>query len=398
MKKIAIITGGILPFPAVKGGAIETLLQYYIDYNEKQHDFNFDIYSIFDDEAMLKGKEYKFTKFYYIKVSNILNKIFFNFFRVINKLWYHDPNFRYLYIKKVCKLLQHKSYDLILIESDNHFVLPVKKVNNSNMVLYLHNDKLNADVRNNKKTFDACVSIQTVSEYIKKRVLTIDDVSSSKVEVLLNGIDTLSFQRENKKEVRKQLRLKYDIGDNDFVYLFTGRIDFEKGVLELIRAFKKLDRENTRLVILGGSYYSSAKKTRYVKMVEREILNNPNIIITGYIPNKDVAKYHAMSDCMVVPSQWDEPCGLVNLEALASGLPLICSDCGGTSEYTKNTESILIQRGPNFINDLSFAMKKVMDDEDLRKRMSVIGLKQSAYFSKQRYCDDFNSYLKRLVK
>ena len=39
MKKIAIITGGILPIPAVKGGAIETLLQYYIDYNEKQKQF-----------------------------------------------------------------------------------------------------------------------------------------------------------------------------------------------------------------------------------------------------------------------------------------------------------------------------------------------------------------------
>ena len=398
MKKIAIITGGVLPFPAVKGGAIETLLQYYIDCNEKRHDFNFDIYSIFDEEAMKEGKKYKFTNFYYIKVSSILNKIFFNFFRVINKIGYHDPNFRFLYMKKVCKLLKNKSYDLILIESDNHFVLPIKKVNNSNIVLYLHNDKLNNGVRNCKKIFDACISIQTVSDYIKKRVLTIDNSLSSKVEVLLNGIDIMSFRRKDKKNIRKQLRLKYGISENDFVYLFTGRIDFEKGVLELIKAFKKLDRKNTRLLILGGSYYSSFKKTRYVRMVEREILNNPNIIVTGYIPNKDIAKYHAMSDCMIVPSQWDEPCGLVNLEALASGLPLISSDCGGTSQYTKNTNSILIKRGPYFISDLSLAMKRVMDDEALRKQMSIIGLKQGKYFSKQRYCDNFNSYLKRLVK
>ncbi len=398
MKKIAIITGGILPIPAVKGGAIETLLQYYIDYNEKQKQFYLDIYSIFDDEAFKKGKSYKFSKFYYIRISKFLNKFVFNFFRIIGKLGYSDPNFRYLYIKKICNILKNKDYDLILIESDNHFVLPIKKVNDSKLVLYLHNDKLNSSIRDHRKIIDSCISIQTVSSFIKDQVLTINNVPDNKVEFLLNGIDVSNFQIKDKARIRKQLRQKYNISDNDFVYLFTGRLDFEKGVLELIKAFKKINRKNIKLVILGGSFYSSSKKTRYIKMLEREIDSNPNIITTGYIQNHDVAKYHAMSDCMVVPSQWEEPGGLVNLESFASGLPLISSFCGGTPQYTEKTKSILIKRGVNFVQDLSLAMKQVMDDAKLREQMISSGLEQSKYFSKERYCDDLNNYLYRLVK
>ena len=398
MKKIAIITGGLLPLPAVKGGAIETLLQYYIDYNEEHKNFDLDVYSIFDEKACQEAKKYKFTKFYYITVSKILDKILFNFFRVINKLGHFDPNFRYLYIKKICKLLKNKSYDLILIESDNHFVLPIKKVNDSNIALYLHNDKLNKNFRNSKKIFDACVSIQTVSKYIKNRVLTVDGALNSKVEFILNGIATENFKIKDRENVRRKLRLKYNINDNDFVFLFTGRIDFEKGVLELIKAFKKLQSKNIKLVILGGSFYSANRKTRYVKMVEREIDSDCNIIITGYIPNNDIAKYHAMADCMIVPSQWDEPGSLVNLESFASGLPLISSDCGGTSQYTKNTKAILIQRGTRFVDDLSLAMQRVMESEKIREQMSDSELKQSEYFSKKRYCNDLNNYLNRLVK
>lgn len=398
MKKIAIITGGILPMPSVKGGAIETLLQYYIDYNEEKQDFELDIYSIFDDKALKESKNYHFCKFHYIQVPETLNKVYFNFFRVIHKLGYQDPNFRHFYIQKVCQLLKNKSYDLILIESDNHFVLPIKKVNKAKIALYLHNDKLNSNVRNHQEIADACTSIQTVSDYIKGQVLTIDNRLNKKANCLLNGIDTVKFQIKNKEQIRKDFRNQYHISNHDFVYLFTGRIEFEKGVLELVKAFQMMNRKNTKLMILGGSFYSSSKKTRYVKMVEREIQNNSNIIVTGYVNNQEIPKYHAMADCMVVSSQWEEPAGLVSLESFASGLPLISSDCGGTPQYTKDTKSILIKRGPNFIKDLSMAMEKVMDDKEFRLAMIESGLNKSTYFSKERYCNDLNHYLNTLVK
>lgn len=398
MKRVAIITGGTLPLPAIKGGAIETLLQFYIDFNEKKQDFALDIYSIYDSKAMEKSKDYRFSKFKYIKISPVLDKLFFNFFRVIGKLGYHDPNFRYLYIKKVCQLLKNEQYDLILIESDNHFVLPIKNVTESNIVLYLHNDKLNSSVRNHKKIADACVSIQTVSEYIQSQVRTADKTVKEKVEFLLNGIDTEKFLLENKKEIRRELRSQYNISEKDFVFLFTGRLDYEKGILELVKSFKNMNRTNAKLMILGGSFYSSTKKTKFVKMLENEIASNSNIIVTGYINNNDIPKYHAMADCMVVPSQWEEPGSLVNLECFASGLPLISSACGGTPQYTKDTKTILVNRGSNFVKDLSIAMKRVMDDQKLRTEMTKSGLKQSSYFSKERYCDDLNHYLNKLVK
>lgn len=394
MKKIAVITAGLLPIPAIKGGAIETLLQYAIDYNEDEKDFLYDIYSIYDVNAEEVAEKYKNANFKYINVNNFLNRIYYNLCRIIRKLGFKDPNFQLPYIAKVCKNLKENNYDLILIESDNHFVLPVKKSTNTPIILYLHNDKLNSDTKEANKILNACSHILTVSDYIKSRVLTVDNQKYDKVTTILNGIDTTMFQLEDRQTIRKQLREKYHIGENDFVFLFTGRIEPNKGVLELVQAFNKIESNRARLMILGGSFFSSNKKTKYVRNVEDVIGNNKRVITLGYIAYKEIPKYHILSDCMVSPSMWEEPGSLVNQEAFASGLPLISSYSGGTPEYTKNTKSILIKKDDNFIQNLSKEMENLIENGNLQKEMKEAGIKESKYFSKGRYCKDFAKFLK----
>lgn len=398
MKKIAVITSGLLPMPAVKGGAIETLLQYLIDYNEVNNDFEYEVYSIYNPDAEKASLKFKNTKFKYIKVNKVFNNIYFNIGRIARKLGYNDPNFQKIYIKKVCNILKTQEYDLVLIESDNHFVLPVKKSCTSPIVLYLHNDKLNDNVKNSKEIFNACLRILTVSDYIKNRVLTVDK-NEQKVVSILNGIDTEKFKIDNKEEIRNLMRDKYNISKNDFVFLFTGRIEPNKGVLELVQSFNMIDKKHIKLVILGGSFFSSNKKTKYVKKLEEEISrNSDNIITTGYVNHNDIAKYHIMSDCMVSPSLWEEPGSLVNQEAFASGLPLISSYSGGTPEYTKNTRSILVKKDNNFIENLSKEMSDLIDNKELQIEMKNAGIKESKYFSKERYCKDLADFLKEVLK
>ena len=115
--KIAIITSGLLPMPSVKDGAIETLLQYVIDYNEYyNNNINFDIYSIYDNNARKESTKYKNSKFIYVKNNKIMKKIsdfVFKFFRNIQL--YPDPNFEFQFIKNVFKLIKKINMTILLL-------------------------------------------------------------------------------------------------------------------------------------------------------------------------------------------------------------------------------------------------------------------------------------------
>lgn len=379
MKNIAIITSGLLPMPAIKDGAIEMLLQYTLDYNEQKKYANLDVYSIYDKDAEEESKKYKNTKYIYIKINKILNKAISICLKILRKLGYKDPNFQYLYMKKVIKKLKVNSYDYIIVESDNHFAYHILKEINIPIVLYLHNDKLNSAVHNAKYIIEKCYKIFVVSEFLKNRVLTLGKEYNAKVDVILNGMDFNKFNLENYPEWRKQLREKFNITLNEYVYLFVGRIEPNKGVLELIKAYN-LAKSGSKLVIAGGTFHSSTTQTKYFKKVLLEAAKNKDgIIFAGYIPHNEIAKFYAMADCLVVPSIWEEPAGLVNIEALISKLTLIANDVGGVKEYTTK-DTILVKKDENLVNNLVEALNIS------QKNKNEIKNHRMDKFSKENYC------------
>lgn len=70
MKNIAIVTAGALPVPNTKGGGVETLVQHFIDANEKYGKYKITLFSVYDDESYKKMAKYKNTKFIFIKKKN----------------------------------------------------------------------------------------------------------------------------------------------------------------------------------------------------------------------------------------------------------------------------------------------------------------------------------------
>lgn len=392
MKKIAVITSGLLPMPAVKDGAIEMLLQYVLDYNEENCICNFDVFSIYNKEAENLAKRYKNTNFHFIKINSLLYSIYFNYCRVRRKFGNKDPNFQLFFIKKILKDLKSSNYDFILVESDNHFAYEVISNIDIPVILYLHNDKLNDETLHGEEIIKKVYKVFTVSEFLKKRVLTLGQEYISKVEVILNGIDLILFQNFNKMQCRRNYRKILNFDDTDFVFLFVGRIEYNKGVFEMIKAFNKL-KGNVKLLIVGGSFHGSNKKSKYTKKVYKEaIKSNGKIVFTGYIAHDTLPCYYASADAMVVPSIWDEPAGLVNIEALAFGLPLIVSDVGGVAEYTLSS-ALLVKKDNKYIDNLYMAMDYVMSNRKL-----YLNFKQNKslkFFNKEEYCKRFfNSLIK----
>lgn len=142
----------------------------------------------------------------------------------------------------------------------------------------------------------------------------------SPISVIPTGIDLSRFQKNITEEEKFQLRAKYNIDSTDSVLVFLGRVAYEKNINEIIEMFSRLDGEinNLKLLIVGkGPYLNNLKELTKAKNLEDKV------IFTGEVNPSEVYKYYKISDAFVTAST-SETQGLTYIEALSSGLPVIC--------------------------------------------------------------------------
>jgi glycosyltransferase involved in cell wall biosynthesis len=109
------------------------------------------------------------------------------------------------------------------------------------------------------------------------------------------------------------------------------------------------------------------------KMASNLKLENA-VTFTGKVSRKEVSRLCAGSKLLVVPSIWPEPFGLVALEAMASGMPVVASRAGGLQEVVSDgVTGILVK--PNDAAELAAGILRVLEDDELRARMEKAALK-----------------------
>ena len=134
--------------------------------------------------------------------------------------------------------------------------------------------------------YDAAARIITVSDYITSRVRTIN-INDNKCIIVHNGIDTQTFTKE------VSLAHIPSINKDDFVLLFSGRINNEKGIEELISAMNIIGRDYPiKLLVLGGSFYGITDNNNPFISKLREMAEpvKDKIIFTGFIPYKELSQ------------------------------------------------------------------------------------------------------------
>lgn len=349
--KIAIITSGLLPVPATKGGAIETLLDTFIYENEKEKKVDITVFSISDKKAKEKVKIDNYSKTKYVFINGASNFII----RVINKLLKRNIPINKYYQKKVIKIIQKEEYDYVIVENYPELVLSLKKFK---VIPYIHSDVFNKDISNCEEILSASYKVITVSNFIKEKVLEINPNCRDKIVTVYNSIDFEKLEKEEYINYRNSYREKYKIDKTDFVFAYLGRISKEKGPLELIKAFNKVNISNKKLLIIGGIWYGSKKKNSYLEELEK--ISGSDIIYTGYVEHCDIRKILCAVDVGVVPSICNEAAGLSVVEFMNTGNIVIASDMGGIKEYLNKENNYLVKYENNdtFINELCEAMEK----------------------------------------
>lgn len=198
----------------------------------------------------------------------------------------------------------------------------------------------------------------------------------NKIDVIgLGGTIGVNVQIYNitKKEVfRKEIREKLGLTDEDYLFTFVGRINADKGINELIEAFKVIEKkyENTKLLLLGMEDKVNPIKPENLEWAK----NAKNVLMPGPVHKDLVCRYIAASDILVHPT-YREGFGKIIQEAMSMGLPVITTNIPGPSEVIEeNVSGILVPKEDS--KALTDAMVKLYENRDLAQRIADAGYKR----------------------
>lgn len=383
--KIAILTSGILPIPAVQGGAVENLIDFCLEYNDKYHLYDITVFSIFHpsikDHPALKSKV---NKYYYIRTNTIWGKIrkgFYKFIHGDNGYYHYSVEF---YLSRVINSIRHQQFDIILIENRPGFALKLKDIISAKLVIHQENDYINNQTKRGNEIYNNTTLIINTSNYITQQVKTINK-EGNKCVTVLNGINTFHFYN-----AIPYSREKLGFNNKDFVIVYSGRLTQEKGILPLIQAIKQLNAiPNLKLLIIGASSYGIDKfPTPFVEHLQQESESIRNqVTYTGFVDYQLIPSYLKMADIAVVPSIWEEPFGLTVVEAMAAGLPLITTRSGGIPEICEGVATIVDRQ--NIVKNLAEAILDLYQHPEKRQKMAAASLERSKLFDKETYAKNF---------
>lgn len=217
-------------------------------------------------------------------------------------------------------------------------------------------------------------SLITCSSAMRREVAHLFDVDTDLVSVLHNGIEPGGWT-VRAKDVGAARRAHSPHGDP--LLLFFGRIEWEKGIQDLIAALPKIRRafRGTRVVVAGDGSQTEwlqeqARKHRVLRAVE----------FVGHLSDRSLAALLTAANAVVLPSRY-EPFGIVALEAAAAGTPLVASTAGGLGEVVLDGVTGL-SFAPGDVDGLARAVRTVLSDPTAAAAR--------ARAAKERLATDFN--------
>ena len=227
-------------------------------------------------------------------------------------------------------------------------------------------------------------NIREVSQMNRELAISEGLCKASKIKVIGHGgtigVDLLACDLGKKEIWRKEIRNQYQIPQDSFVYGYVGRINADKGINELILAFREISRDETGvyLMLVGMYDETNAIESELYKWARKM----KNVIFTGNIPSDLVYKYMSSFDVLTHPT-YREGFGKVLQEAMGMALPIITTNVPGPCEVVeKNISGILVEARD--AKSLQRAMQKLKDTPDKCSHLGIEARKQAETYYDRR--------------
>lgn len=160
------------------------------------------------------------------------------------------------------------------------------------------------------------------------------------------------------------------------IVMFAGRLIPDKGVHHLIAALPQLVERHPDilLLIVGSAAYGSDRETAYVRQLKQAARPYQNWVhFRPFVPYPAIADWYSLADVVVVPSAPREAFGLVNVEAMAAGVPVIAASAGGIPEIVENGVTGYLVKGDELQTGLVEQIDRLLNNEELRIRLGMAG-------------------------
>jgi spore coat protein SA len=217
------------------------------------------------------------------------------------------------------------------------------------------------------------------SEFLKMKLLRKAPGLDDKIVVQHLGVDPKQFVsrwspegNEQRMKLVKKLGLKHRK-----IILFVGRLIEKKGVHHLLLAMQKIREQQPEamLLVVGGAFYGSHRLTPYVRELHKIGKKMPeHVRFIPYVSHNDIPKWFQLADVVAVPSSGNEAFGLVNIEAMATGVPVVATKAGGMQEIIEHESTGFLIEPDAIDEELAMYLLRILDNPELQRAMGEQGI------------------------
>lgn len=379
MKKIGIISAGVLPLPAIKGGAVESLIDEYVSHNIKEKRFHLTVFSIYDKN--LNNVKSEFVDYIYIKNNkffSFLDKIISlfqkTFFKNKNATTFKNLLNRFHFFLKIRKYLKRIDFDLLVLENHpaEYICLKTKYLQNKyhNKVIF-HSHNIPAHYKRLTKWISCTKAFYSVSSSLSSlwENALIRYCPQLKFEVLKNGVDLNVFKPLEDCEFLANKKKEYHIPIDKKIVLYTGRMVKSKGVLEVINSMMALD-DSYHLLLVGDYYYGVNAKNKDFDEIKKALFKiDGRYSFTGFVDRKTMPLIYNLADVVVLPSIEYDAAPLTLIESICCCKPVVATNIGGIPEYSKDAGVVLVQIDENLSKNIAINIKNIATDSNYRNNL-----------------------------
>lgn len=291
------------------------------------------------------------------------------------------------YLRRIINHIKKNKPDVILVENRPIYVLRLKRHFPKipvfvNMHSHVYGSQPIISKENMRRAVRLATGFITNSEFLRQHFIRTCKIPANKIHAVHLGVDVTPYQvaKIAVKKMRQELGLKPD----DRVLFYAGRLMRGKGVHVLIKAFRQVSKQDpkARLVIVGGTGYGSNRLNPYVRELKR--LAKPlgeKVRFVNFVPSAKMPLYYQIGDVVATPSVWKEAFCRVNLEAMASGKPVISTPRGGIREVVAHEKSGFIIPPKDWEKGLPAVWELLWSSPAIRNEMGKQALQRAKFFS-----------------
>lgn len=200
----------------------------------------------------------------------------------------------------------------------------------------------------------------TLSNVVKQQVMEKYGIDGEKIHPVHSGVDSQKFNPKNREKYFKEIRDRHNISYDDLVLILAGNPFLSKGLPLVIDALPNLKEKNVKLIVAGKD-----NEKPFVTQAEKLGVKDKMIFIGR---TTEMEKYFAASDIFILPTMYDA-FGLVIIEAMASGLPVVVSQIAGAAELITDGKDGLLIKDQKDSKEVAEKLNYLIENNSIKKKI-----------------------------